>query len=415
MKQYYKTTLSALAALSFSTGISNAYAQPIVSPTSVEARYKPQGSTGSKTESYSCDVGAAIRLTQEQYHAGDLAEYLIDVFASCDVHGNKQPLPVKDWNVHVYLAKKDTMQDPSQHILWRTFTTTYPDGAHPVTELEYDQTRHLPAAMEPGTWIAYTAGKVGAYPLQHTSLDEFEILGPQKEDFARGTTLAYSRDGIFKTRATLPEQDQLSKVTMPGNFRIKFKPSLTEEERAKGMHEDFQLCGAGQYKGHENKIGFYAGFYGNRTKDCLTVAADEGKWLKMVGEKPASWLMRLLRGTDARISTTIAAQNTDLEKRIALDGSGRPMEDNSGMVFHTIYDKNNTPVSQHQFRLEVGNNSTSPVLAFCVGYLAGLGTGLILPDDKGKNMNAPKPSDKPEETEESPGTYRPGNETNTVE
>lgn len=409
MKQYSRA-IPTIAALSLATGISEAHADPLIAPTNVEARFAPAGTKN--VENYSCNVGAAIRMTQEQYHAGDFAEYLVDVFASCDVHGNKQPLPVKDWNVHVYLAKKDTMQDPSQHILWRTFTTTYPDGAHPVTELEYDQTRHLPAAMEPGTWLAYTAGKIGAYPLQHTSLDEFEILGKQEQgkNFERGTTFAYSRDGIFKTRVTLPEQDQLSKITMPGNFRIKFKQSLTAEEGAEGMHEDFKLCGAGHYNGHENKIGFYAAEQG-----CLAVAADEGKWLKMVGEKPAGWFMRLLRGTDARIATAIATQNADLEKLVAVDSYGRPMEDNSGMVFHTIYDKNNNLVSEHQFRLEVGPNSTSPVLAFGVGYLAGLGTGLILPDDKGKNMDAPNHSDKPKETEESAGTYTPGNETNLVE
>ncbi len=90
------------------------------------------------------------------------------------------------------------------------------------------------------------------------------------------------------------------------------------------------------------------------------------------------------------------------------------MEDNSGMVFHTIYDQTNNPVSQHQFRFEVGNNSTSPVLAFGAGYLAGLGTGLLVKDDETKIIEVPQESDKPEETEDSTGTYTPGNETNTV-
>lgn len=412
MKQYYNAikAIPTVAALSLATEISEAYANPIITPTNVEARFAPAGTKN--VENYSCDVGVAIRLTKEQYRAGDLAEYLVDVFASCNVRGQRQPLPIKDWDVQVYLAKKDKMQDPSQHMLWRTFTNTYPDGAHPVTELEYDQMRHLPATMESGTWVAYTAGRVGAYSLTHASLDEFEILGKQKqgENVERGTTFVYSRDGLFKTNVTLLEEDQLSKVTMPGNFRIKFKPSLTAKERAEGMHEDFRLCGAGLYNGHENKLGFYAA-----VQECLAVEADEGKWLKMVGEKPASWFMRLLRGTDARISTVIAAQNADLEKRIVVDEHGRPMEDNSGMVFHTIYDKNNNLASQHQFLLEVGPNSTSPVLAFGIGYLAGLGTGLILPDNKEKNMDTPKHSDKPEETEESTGTYNQGNETNLVE
>ncbi len=301
MKQHYKQIgIAALATLSFATGMSEAHADPaapLIVPTSIEARYKP---LGAKIGTYSCDIGAAIRLTKEQYSAGDLAEYLVDVFASCDVHGKRQPLPITDWDVHVYLAKKNALNDPSQHILWRTFTNSYPDGPHPVTEVEVDQIRHLPAAMEQGTWVAYTAGNIGVYLLQHASLDEFDIIGQQNKNFARGTTLAYSRDGIFKTTVTLPEQNDLAKVTMPGNFKIKFKPSLTEEEQAQGMHEDFRLCGARQYNGKEDKIGFYAA-----EQQCLSLEADEGKRIKIVGDKPAGWFMRLIRGTDARIATAM--------------------------------------------------------------------------------------------------------------